>query len=65
MEELGNIDFNEGQEVKVCKKFKGNVVDGWRPDHKPGSQNVCTASQSEERNFSALKRLICFVLLGH
>lgn len=61
MEELGNTDFNEGQEVKVCKKFRGNVVNGWRPDHKPGSKNVCAAAQSGERSIFSFEEadLLC------
>lgn len=57
--------FDKGREVKVWKKFKGNMVNGWRPDHKPGSQNVCSAAQSGERSIfsfeEASSALFCWI----
>lgn len=47
--EMQTFDKRSSQEVKIWKKFRGNMINGWKPDHKPENQNVCAAAQSGKK----------------
>lgn len=62
---MQTFDKGSSQEVKIQKRFRGNMVNGWKPDRKLENQNVCAVAQAGERSIFSFEEspsaLFCWV----